>query len=181
MSDELKVLKYVVLKLQELNIAYMITGSVAANYYTVPRMTRDIDIVIELNLNDVDKALNAFSDSFYIDKEMIEEAIKHQTSFNLIHNEMLVKIDFLIKKDTEYRQLEFSRRNIVKLADIMLSITTPEDLIISKLNWAKDSYSRAQIDDVKNIINDCANLDLDYLNKWIEKLNLKQIYQEVTK
>ena len=48
MSEELAVLKEVTRRLDCAKIAYMVTGSIATNFYTVPRMTRDIDIVIEL-------------------------------------------------------------------------------------------------------------------------------------
>ena len=181
MSEELDVLKTVIQRLDKLKIPYMITGSIATNFYTIPRMTRDIDIVIELHLNDVNKLFNAFKDSFYIDKNMIKDAIEKQFSFNIIHNEKIVKVDFLIKKNSEYRKLEFSRRKVVELAGMKLSITASEDLIISKLFWAKDSHSEMQLKDVANIVQDSEGLDKKYLTKWIRKLNLEQMYNEVTK
>ena len=48
MSIEFDIIKEVVKRLDEAGILYMITGSIAANFYSIPRMTRDIDIVIEL-------------------------------------------------------------------------------------------------------------------------------------
>lgn len=48
MSDELIILKSVMSRLEAAGIPYMLTGSMAANFYATPRMTRDIDVVIEL-------------------------------------------------------------------------------------------------------------------------------------
>lgn len=181
MSDELDILKSVAQALEKEKIPYMITGSIAANFYTEPRMTRDIDIVIEIDLKDIGKIFNAFKDSYYIDEGAIKGAIEHQSSFNIIHNEKLVKVDFLIKKYSDFDKEEFDRRIFVDLAGINLSIITPEDLIISKLYWAKDSYSETQLKDISNIIKKVENLDYNYLDDWINKLGLEQIFSKVNK
>ena len=57
LSEELEVLKEIGGLLDRAGIAYMITGSTAANFYTVPRMTRDIDIVVELAKSDTDRVV----------------------------------------------------------------------------------------------------------------------------
>ena len=68
MNEEIEVLKIVTQRLEKINIAYMISGSIAANYYTMPRMTRDIDIVIELDSNNIDRFIGLFQNDFYVDK-----------------------------------------------------------------------------------------------------------------
>lgn len=179
MSEELDVLILVVQRLDKEKIPYMLTGSIATNFYTVPRMTRDIDIIIQIDLKDTDKIFDNFKDDFYIDKEMIIDAIKRKASFNIIHNEKLVKVDFIVKKETEYRKEEFGRRKQVSIAGINTDIVAAEDLIISKLYWARDSHSETQLNDVKNVMADNQDLDYDYLKKWIKKLELQDIYEEV--
>ena len=67
MNEELEVLDYITHALHNAKIEYMLTGSVAANYYAEPRMTRDIDIVIELQDKDVETITQLFQDDFYID------------------------------------------------------------------------------------------------------------------
>ncbi len=79
MSEELQVLKLVTGRLAEAGISYMVTGSMAVNYYAVPRMTRDIDIVVELSELDVNRAVKLFEKDFYVDQEMVQEAIKNET------------------------------------------------------------------------------------------------------
>ena len=110
MQEELEVLKIVTRRLNEINIAYMISGSIAANYYTIPRMTRDVDIVIELKNSDIEKFFNIFKNDFYIDKSMVKEEVFQSGMFNIIHNKFVVKIDFIVKKETEFQKIAFSRK-----------------------------------------------------------------------
>jgi len=100
MSEELEVLNIVSWRLNEAEIPYMISGSIAANYYTVPRMTRDIDIVIELKQEDIDKFVALFEKDFYLNRETVTNEVSRQGMFNLIHNRYVVKIDFIINNWT---------------------------------------------------------------------------------
>lgn len=86
MIDEIDVLKIVVKRLESAEIPYMITGSIAANFYTTPRMTRDIDIVIEVEGNKAEILYSLFSDDFYTDRDAIKNAIHNKQIFNIIHS-----------------------------------------------------------------------------------------------
>jgi hypothetical protein len=180
MSEELEVLKIVTKRLEEAGIDYMISGSIAANYYTIPRMTRDIDIVIELKQENIDKFVSFFEDDFYINKETVINEVSRQGMFNAIYNRYVVKIDFIIKKSSEYQQNAFSRRSQFLIEQSPMWFISAEDLIISKLVWAKDSYSEMQLKDVRNLIETVVDLDIKYIKNWITRLDLEQIYKEVT-
>jgi len=180
MIDESEVLKIVVTRLKSANISYMITGSIAVNFYATPRMTRDIDIVIEVNKDDAWKLSSLFSDDFYVDEDSIIDALKTHQMFNMIHKEGIVKVDFIIRKDTEYRKTEFERRRQFVFEGIEIDITAPEDLVLSKLYWAKESKSEMQLKDVKNLLKSVADMDKDYLKRWVRELKLEKIYKEVT-
>lgn len=178
-SEELEVLKIVVEKLQSLKIKYIISGSIAANFYSRPRMTRDIDIVIELSQLIVKKIYNLFKDDFYIDEGSVEEAVKNRSMFNIIHNEKVIKIDFIIAQDTDFEKVKFQRAPTKSIGGINLSIISPEDLILSKLLWAKDSHSEIQLNDVKNILYFMKDeLDYHYLEKWADKLAIKNLFKD---
>lgn len=178
MTKEIDILKFVCRKLNENNIPYMLTGSLAANFYASPRMTRDIDIVIEILESDVSKFYENFQTDFYINDSSILDAIKHASMFNIIHNDSVLKIDFVIRKDSPYRQTEFHRRRQIELDGILIWIVAPEDLIISKLFWSKDSMSDFQLRDVRNILMSANDLDKEYMHKWIQVLNLGKIYEK---
>ena len=99
--------------------------------------------------------------------------------FNMIHNALVVKVDCVVRKETEYRREEFARRRAVSVAGQRVFIVSPEDLILSKLDWAKESRSQMQLDDVRNLLRAVQGLDTAYLNRWADRLGLTTLYQEV--
>jgi hypothetical protein len=179
-SDELDVLKSVTARLGAAGIPYMVTGSMAANFYAVPRMTRDIDLVIELFERDVDRVISLFQQEYYLDRDMVQRAVRDRSIFNMIHNALVVKVDCVVRKDTEYRRAEFARRRPVSFDGQDMFIVSPEDLILSKLDWAKDSSSQLQMDDVRNLLRSVPGLDKDYLTRWADRLGLSSLYREVS-
>ena len=180
-NEELEVLKTVARRLGQAGIAYMVTGSIAGNFYAVPRMTRDIDIVIELSNLNVDKFVKLFEGAFYLEPETIRDAVKNRRMFNLIEDRFLVKVDFVVRKDEPYRRMEFSRRQRIVLDEDRIYVVTPEDLILSKLYWAKDSESVVQMNDVRNLIESVPKLDRRYLTRWARTLGIDSLYKKVTK
>jgi hypothetical protein len=180
MREEIEILELVTKRLEENNVAYMISGSMALNFYGQPRMTRDIDVVIELTISDVDKICDAFKNDFYVDKKMIKDAFTSVGMFNIIHLEKMIKIDFIIKKTSDYRIEEFNRKKYVKFNHFYLYIVSPEDLILSKLFWAKDSHSEMQLKDIKNVLDNVRELDFDYLKMWAKNLDVDKLLDEVS-
>ena len=178
-NEELEVLKTVARRLGQAGISYMVTGSIAGNFYTVPRMTRDIDIVIELSNLNVDKFVKLFEGAFYLEPETIRDAVKNRRMFNLIEYRYLVKVDFVVRKDEPYRRREFSRRRKLILDEDSIYVVTPEDLILSKLYWAKDSESAMQLNDVRNLIGSVPKLDWRYLARWAKSLGIESLYKKV--
>jgi hypothetical protein len=181
MSEELEVLRIVTGRLDAEAIPYMVTGSMAVNYYGVPRMTRDIDVVIELSVADLDRICDLFRDEFYLEREAARESIERGTSFNVIHHALIVKVDFIVRKDTEYRRTEFGRRRRVWWEDHPFLIVAPEDLIISKLEWAKDTRSEVQLGDVRNLLRSVPEIDRPYVERWTTRLGLGPLYHEVSR
>ena len=105
MNEQLDVLKLVAERLQQVDIAYMISGSIALNYYAQPRLTRDIDIVVALRREDAERVINLFAEDCYIDADAVRNAIAQLGMFNIIHYDHVLKVDCIVRKDTPYRQL----------------------------------------------------------------------------
>lgn len=179
MSEELEVLKEVARRLDGAGFRYMVTGSIAVSYYAVPRMTRDIDIVVELSGPDADRICRLFEDDFYVDSGAVAEAIHARGMFNIIHNAFVIKVDFVVRKESEYRREEFSRRRRVTVEGCPLFLVAPEDLILSKLDWARESRSEVQLADVRNLLASVADLDRAYLEHWAPRLGLDALYRAV--
>ena len=177
LNYELDLLKLVARRLNGAEFDYMLSGSVALTFYGKPRMTRDIDIVIMIPLKAVDRFVKLFEQDFYIDKDMVTDAIRNQTMFNIIHLETVIKVDFIICKNEEYRILEFNKRKKKKLEEQDVFVVSLEDLIISKLYWAKDSFSEMQIKDIVILMD--LDFDMDYVKKWCARLGLDLILGRV--
>lgn len=179
MNEQLEVLKLVALRLDDAGIAYMISGSIALSYYAQPRMTRDIDIVVELKSENAERLVDLFEADFYIDAEMVRDAIARSGMFNIIHYDSVIKVDFIILKDTPYRQQEFVRRYTMEIDGTTLWFVTPEDLLLSKLVWAADSESEMQLNDVRNLISEVTTLDWNYIEFWAADLQVEAFLREV--
>ena len=100
--------------------------------------------------------------------------------FNIIHYDAVVKIDFIVRKDTPYRATEFARRKRVKIGIFDVWIVKPEDLVLSKLEWAKASRSEIQIQDIKNLLDSLhGQIDMEYLRYWAEELAVDAFLEEI--
>lgn len=176
MKNEIDVLRDLSARFAQGNIKYMLTGSLAMNYYAQPRMTRDIDLVVDLNAKDTDLLMALFGQDYYVSREAVTRAIAHQSVFNLIHQETVIKVDCIVRKNSDYRQLEFERRKDITIQDFTIPIASKEDLIISKLQWAQASRSEVQLEDVRNLL--ATGYDMAYLEQWTHDLGLYDLWQE---
>lgn len=174
--DELEVLQDVATRLEEASIPYMLTGSMAMNYYAEPRMTRDIDLVIDVREDEVSQLVSTFRPEYYIPREAVEKAVRQRSMFNLIHQASVLKIDFVLRKHTRYREVEFNRRQRVQLGPAEVFVVCKEDLIISKIMWASDTRSDVQKRDVRNLM--ATGYDEEYLEHWLKKLDLYRFTED---
>ena len=177
MQDELYVVRDVSQRLDGAKIGYMLTGSMALNFYTNPRMTRDIDVVIEVKREDASRLMDLFGPDYYISREAVRESLANESMFNVVHNESLIKVDCIVRKRGRFRQNEFDRRQRVVIEDFETSIVSKEDLILSKLFWAKDSHSEFQLRDVKNLLS--TGCDRDYIERWTDELGVDNLWKEM--
>jgi len=176
MLTELDILRDVTRKFEQLNVQYMLTGSLAMSYYSQPRMTRDIDLVVNISKTSVKKMETLFTPDYYISIDSVINAIDNEFMFNLIHTESSIKVDCIVRKQEEYRITEFERRRKIRLTDFDIYIVSKEDLIISKLIWFKESNSELQKRDIKNLL--VSGYNNDYLQKWIGRLNVTKQYED---
>jgi hypothetical protein len=174
---ELDVLAIVGNRLTARGIPFMLTGSFAMAHYAVPRMTRDLDIVVELQRQDVPRLVAAFAPDFYVDADAALGAVAAERLFNLLHFGSGIKVDLIVRKSSDYRLLEFSRRRSVEMGAINTWIVSREDLILSKLAWARDSKSELQLRDVRQLAS--GPVDLDYIRTWAPVLGVESLLEEV--
>lgn len=165
-------LKRIITSLDTNSIPYMLSGSIAMNSYTVPRMTLDIDIVIELKEENLDAFLSLFDDTFYINHDTVRHEVTRQGMFNVIDHRTGFKVDFIVRKNSRYRLHEFGRRQKIRLEDMDIWMVSPEDLVVSKIIWIQQLKSDKQIEDIENLLA-MPLLDINYIRYWCEELKLE--------
>jgi hypothetical protein len=179
-EDQKEVLKDAVTRFEQLGIDYMLTGSMSMIHYAMMRLTNDIDIVIEASARDASKIIARFEPDYYVPHQRVTDAILRKFMFNLLHQQKLVKIDCILRKDDIFQKESFARRTRIRfLTDIDLWIISKEDLILSKLSWAKNTHSEMQKRDVANILRN--GYDEDYVERWATKLEVKGLLAECLK
>lgn len=179
MDEQLEILMEVAKRLESAGIAYMVTGSMAMMFYSVPRMTRDLDIVIDAGPEDVDALFDLFKKDCYVDRSSVAQAISRRGMFNVIHEEWAMKVDFIVRKETAYRRLEFDARKRIDVEGVALCVVAPEDLLLSKLDWARRSGSELQIRDARTMVKTVEGLDWKYLEEWSAKLGVDALLRSV--
>jgi hypothetical protein len=175
MQNELDIVRDVSQRLDRASFSYMLTGSMAMNYYAQPRMTRDVDLVVALAPADATKIVDLFSPDYYVSPEAVRDSILNESIFNLIHNESVIKVDCIVRKNAPYRHAEFDRRQQIRIDNFTTWIASKEDLIISKIFWAKDSLSEIQLRDVRNLV--ATGCDAAYIDNWTRELGLFSLWQ----
>lgn len=177
-----ELLRKVIQVLDEIEIQYMLTGSIVSSLQGEPRSTHDIDIVVAVSRSKTKKLLEAFpSPDFYLDEKKIYNAISRKTMFNLIHIEEGDKVDFWVLTDDPFDQSRFSRRIIEEFMELKLKISSPEDTILAKMRWAKLSGgSEKQFTDALRVYEvQYGRLDIKYLEIWSRKLNVESLWKRI--
>ncbi len=179
MKDQLEFLHQVVSRLESAGIPYMLTGSVAMSLYSQPRMTRDIDLVVECADTRVEDWVRLFGDDCYVSAEAVSEAIARGGMFNIIHTEGVAKADFIVRRSEEYRQVEFARRQRRRIGDLDVMVVAREDLVLSKLLWWAEGESAVQLQDLRWLLESSASMDMAYLEDWAVRLGVGPKLQEL--
>lgn len=151
-NEMLDTLRDVVLRLNDVGVNYMVTGSVAMSAYATARTTMDIDVIVEIAQSDEQRFAQRFAGDYYIDIESLRRARRNESMFNVLNFQTGVKVDFITRKSDSFEAGKFARRRRSRIGDIEFWVISKDDLILSKLSWAKDSHSERQFSDVRNLL-----------------------------
>jgi hypothetical protein len=168
------VLRELIAALDHAGISYMVVGSFASNLYGTGRGTQDIDVVVSANADQIRVSLNGFSkNQYYFDVDAALEACRRKSMFNILDMERGWKIDIIFQKPGTFHQQAFSRRKAAQIEGVEVFALTPEDVIISKLEWAKMGESSRQLEDIAGVLKvQKDKLDISYIEKWVAELGL---------
>lgn len=176
-QDPKNLLIKVVKLLDRLGIQYVLTGGLAVTIWGIPRYTNDADLIIQLSEKDIPKlrlGLEHLSAFGYVDEEMIRDAMRRNSEFNYIDTEGGFKADMWIAKDSPFNRLCFTRRVAVEIGGHDVWVISPEDLIISKLDWWHRGSGKSE-DDVRGVMDgQWDRLDWVYIESWVIRKGLEK-------
>ena len=159
--------------LQDLKIPYAVTGGFAVTIWGKPRYTADIDVIIDMadkNIKPLAKKLLAIDKDVYVSEDMMREALLYHGEFNFIHSDTGLKVDFFVQDDNPYNKVKMKRAVVRDIFGHKIPFVSPEDLVLSKLIWSKDSESQKQAEDIKSVLrNPKIKVDVAYLKDWAQK------------
>lgn len=168
--------------LDQAGIPYMLAGSFASTLHGRPRSTQDVDIVID----PTEAALTAFLDALpadraYVDRRTALNALASRDMFNVIDLETGWKADLIIRKLRPFSVREFERRRVTPWYGLSVIVVTPEDTVLSKLEWCRLSGgSERQLTDVAGVVSASgAALDHAYIEHWVDDLRVREEWARV--
>ena len=162
-------------------VPYMLTGSYASSLHSIPRATRDIDIIIFPNREQLTRFIQSLPpSSYHTDIDDALDSLRRRSQFNVIDYATGWKVDFIIPPFDDFNVEEFERRQSIDIGGLQVTVVSPEDVIIAKLLWGKSGESERQLQDAATVLRfQGASLDLVYIEKWVRRLNLGQQWTSV--
>ena len=186
LSEPLRVVATIAGAFDSLGIAYVIGGSVASSLYGVPRATQDVDLVADIRASQIDALTGMLADEFYVDADMIREALQRRSSFNVVHLATMFKADVFILQADSWSREEMRRARTEALdfpeGRMLLRFASPEDILLHKLVWYKlgNQISDRQWNDILGILKiQGEHLDQAYLDLWAPLLDVFALLQRV--
>ena len=177
MTGQREFLEQLVGQLEKCSVAFMVTGSIASSFHGEPRATRDVDLVIDCSGDQLAALLEAVQQQgWYVDPAAAMAAHAERAMFNIIDPASGWKADLIVRKTRDFSLCEFQRRitaSVFGPDSIPVKLSTPEDTILSKLEWAGSAASEQQHRDALAVaILRRRQLDRDYLRRWAEPLGV---------
>jgi hypothetical protein len=157
-------------------VPFMIAGSFASAAHGLPRTTQDLDVVVDPpSAEALDALVRSLSpDQYYVDADAARDALRRRSMFNVVDLASGWKVDFIIRKNRTFSRDEFARRMKLVMLGVPVYVASPEDTILAKLEWSKQSGgSERQRRDVAGILATLGPaIDRAYVERWVRDLDL---------
>ena len=168
--------------LDALQVPYYLAGSVVSSVHGIARATSDVDVVAALAGSHVRAFVQRLGDDYYADADMIREAIRAGTMFNVIHQPTMLKVDVYACK-TEFDRSALARRTTDSIipdpSARRFAIASAEDIVLHKLHWYQlgGQTSERQWSDVVGVLRVQRAIDRDFLRSWAERLDVRELLE----
>lgn len=182
--DPTDLLRHLGHTLDQLQIPYLVTGSIASIAHGEPRFTNDIDVVVRLSESQVPAFCAAFAaPDYFCSVEAARQAARDCFMFNIIHPASGLKVDVIVASDSEFDRSRFSRGiRLPAVADLEITFASPEDVIVKKLDFFRAGGSEKHLRDIVGILKVQGDrIDQVYLADWIRRLGLQEEWRLIEK
>jgi hypothetical protein len=171
-------------RLNDSCIQYMVTGSVASIIYGEPRLTHDIDVVLELHSDQVSFFVQVFSGNefYHPPLEVIQTEIRRETRghFNLIHHDTGFKADIYPIGDDQLHKWAMQHRRCIDFQDMKIWVAPPEYVILRKLEFYEEGHSQKHIRDIEAMVRISREIiDTDVLRTKALQMGLYDLFSQV--
>jgi hypothetical protein len=166
--------------LSELHVRFMVSGSLASNFYGVPRATQDADLVLLLNDVPVDALAARIGQAFELDTQIAFETVTGSRRLVARARDSAFSVELFDLTDDPHDRERFARRRPVAVLGRTVAVPTPEDVIITKLRWWQRAGRHKDLEDARNVLAvQRASLDQEYLRRWCRAVGVSDILEDV--
>jgi hypothetical protein len=161
--------------LERLGITHAVTGSLASSVYGIPVSSLDVDVCLRMTTGQVAELFRRIPTRFYCNEQALLEAVQNHSMVNLIDTATQFKVDLsVVPAEPFYHSVLARRRKVSFGIEGPIEWTvSPEDIILMKLLWRKDTRSQKQWENALSVAKVWgARLDWKYLRIWGETLFL---------
>lgn len=180
MRTESEFLVDILARLNQAAVDYMLTGSMASNFWGIPRTTHDLDFVVVIEPGKVEQFVSLFREGMFIQEESVRSASQPPFQFNVLDELSALKADFWMLREDEFERTAFGRRVGVELFGVSAWVATPEDVLLHKLYWHSLTPSQRQLLDAAGVYAVQADaLDRAYIDHWVGKLKVEPAWLDI--
>ena len=158
---------HVIQVLERLRIPYMVVGGFAAIIYGEPRLTVDVDIVVDMQPEHVAPFVASFPiDEYYVNEETVRDALRRRYLFNVIESSTGAKVDLVPLPDDAFTQMALSRRQRLPYDQEghTAAFISAEDMVLAKLLAYRRTGSDKHLRDARGVLAmQRGHLDLEVL------------------
>lgn len=168
--------------LQSFSIRHALVGSLASMSYGEPRLTRDIDFVVEMTDGQVEPFCDNFrAPEYYVSTQAAREAVRNHSQFNIIHITSGNKVDLMLTKPNDWSRQQLGRVRTVTIGpDVAVPTASPEDIIVAKVWYFQGGGSQKHVHDIAGMFrHSAAEIDRAYIDHWTAELGLTKEWRMI--